>query len=254
MRQPAARIRLDANAVAEQRIGPAQLFYGLLVDRRTGMKHFVEAKPRFDRFTVGGEAGLRQLGREHAVARAETDMQRLGHGAKVSDHTAGHRCRHAERHLNLAGVEPEQLAACRRGAEGTQRARRVPAVMFAVAQRMHELCRNLIANRIGFDDLPAAGAERFSQRKGGGNDRRRRLAHQGKAVIEIHRVRRRAVRQRRVERGSFESLPDDRGFFLGLFLACYLGANFRVLFLAAGERHTEAIAHSDLSGGNRRRR
>jgi uncharacterized membrane protein YdfJ with MMPL/SSD domain len=38
-------------------------------------------------------------------------------------------------------------------------------------------------------------------------------------VIEVHGVRRRAVGQRGVERGRFESLTDDCGFFLGLFLA-----------------------------------
>ena len=145
MREPAARIGLDANAVAQQRIGPAQLFDRLLVDRRIRMKHFVKAKARFDRFAVRGvTADCASLAASTPFRAPRPTCNGLVMVPKLATMPPAIDADDAERHFDLRGIEPKQLAACRGGAEGTQRARRVPAVMFAVAQRMNQFRRDFI--------------------------------------------------------------------------------------------------------------
>jgi len=100
-----------------------------------------------------------------------------------------------------------------------------------------------------------ARAEGLAQSEDRGNDRRGGLAQQREAMIEVEGVGRRAVGEGRLQRRSLESLADDAGFLLGLFLPGDFRANFCVLLPAAGERHAEAIAHRRLrrlhrGGGN----
>src|SRR4029434_9122428 len=65
-------------------------------------------------------------------------------------------------------------------------------------------------------------------------------------MIEVHRMGRGTVGERRLQRRRFESLADDGCFLLGAFLPRDLGADFGVLFLAAGERDAKAIPHREL--------
>src|SRR5437660_6907361 len=119
---------------------------------------------------------------------------------------------------------------------------------------MSQLPGDLITGDIGLDQLTATGAERLSQSEDRGNDRSGGLAHKSEAVVEIERMRRSAVGERGLQRGSLESLTDYGGVLSGIFLARNLGANFCVLFLAAGKRHAQAVAHGNLRrlhGGSR---
>src|SRR2546427_12320602 len=111
---------------------------------------------------------------------------------------------------------------------------------------MSQLTGGRITGDIGFDQLTATGAERLSQSEDRGNDRSGGLAHKSEAVVEIERMRRSAVGERGLQRGSLESLTDYGGVLSGIFLARNLGANFCVLFLAAGKRYAKAVAHGNL--------
>src|SRR5437762_11630872 len=101
---------------------------------------------------------------------------------------------------------------------------------------MSQLPGDLITGDIGFDQLTATGAERLSQSEDRGNDRSGGLAHKSEAVVEIERMRRSAVGERGVQRGSLESLTDYGGVLCGILLARNLGAHFCVLLLAGGRR------------------
>ena len=74
----------------------------------------------------------------------------------------------------------------------------MPTLVRTVTQRINQLGRDLETRDIGFDELSAAGAESFSQSKNRWNDRRGGLAHQSETVVEVERVRRRAVGKRRL--------------------------------------------------------
>src|SRR5215468_1744935 len=181
-------------------------------------------------------------------------MQRLGHGAEVAHNTAGHGSRYAQPHLDFRGIESEQLGASRGGAERAYSAGRVPAVMLAVTQRIGEFPRDLEACRIGLDNLAAAGAQRFTDGENRRDDRRRRLAHERKAMIEVHGMGGGAVGECRLKSRRFESLANDGCLFLGAFLPRDLSTDFGVPFLAAGKRDAEAIPHRELRSLYRFRR
>src|SRR5215510_2401792 len=173
-------------------------------------------------------------------------MQRFSHGGKVTHNSTRHGCRYAQRHLDFRGIESEQLGASCGGAERADSAWRVPAVMLAVAQRIGEFSCDLKACRIGLEKLATASTQRFTRGENRWDDRRSRLAHERKAVIEIHGMSGGAVGEGRLKRRRFESLTDDRCFFFGAFLPRDLSADFGVLFLAAGERDAEAIPQREL--------
>src|SRR4030095_13859558 len=134
MGKTTARIGLDSDTVAYRRVGLAECLDRFLVKRRALMQHLVKSKATFDGFCVGRVTALREFGGQDAVSRAEADVQRLCHRAEIGHDAAGHRRRDAERHLESSCAKAEQFPARGGGAKGTQRTRRVPAVMGAVAQ------------------------------------------------------------------------------------------------------------------------
>src|SRR5262245_12442887 len=181
-------------------------------------------------------------------------MQRLGHGTEVADNPTGHGSRYAQRHLDFRGIESEQLSASRGGAERAYSTGRVPAVMLGVTQRIGEFPCNLEACRIGLENLAAAGAQRFTHGENRRDDWRRRLAHERKAMIEVHRMGCGAVGERHLHRRGFEPLANDGCLFFGAFLPRDLTADFGVLFLTSGQRDAEAILERELRSLYRLRR
>ena len=57
------------------------------------MQDLVKSKAAFDRFRVRRVAAAREFGCQDAVSRAQTDVQRFGHGAEVGHNAARHRRR-----------------------------------------------------------------------------------------------------------------------------------------------------------------
>ena len=74
----------------------------------------------------------------------------------------------------------------------------MPAVMSAVLERVYELRRDFKTRDVRFDNLAPVCVEGFPERKSRRSHGRRRLAHHGKAMIEIEGMCRGPVGERRI--------------------------------------------------------
>ena len=139
-------------------------------------------------------------------------MERLGHGAERLLEAGGLRARDAEGMREPAGVEAEELPGRGRGAEVTEEAGHVPAPVGelppddASDARLH-----LEAGDEGGEDggaarvPPLAQGERHRRHRRGPVDDRRQVR-----VVEIQRVRLRAVGERGVQRAGAPAPAHDR--------------------------------------------
>src|SRR5262249_54946756 len=148
---------------------------------------------------IGGEIPLGEQRGKEAVARAMTHMQRLRHRTEVRLDAAGERGSDGERGRAAPRVQPQEMTGRRGGAVDAERRGRMPAlgvVMEVDAQR--KLALGLKARDIGRDEGSSVDRPPGGKRKKSWQDRCRRMPAQGVvAVVEVERMRRGAVDQRR---------------------------------------------------------
>jgi hypothetical protein len=125
-------------------------------------------------------------------------MKRFCHRSKIRSHAARHRRRDRERHLCFCLAQPEQLRARSRGSKHADRSIRVPACAARILDCEDHRAHDFEPGYVCFKNLFPAGADCFTQRKHGRNDWRCRLSAENETVIEVMRMRSRAVDQRRL--------------------------------------------------------
>ena len=132
-------------------------------------------------------------------------------------------------------------------AEDAQRGGRMPALHVVV--EMHgerDLGLDLEPCHVCREKIAAAGARFVCEREEGGEDRHRGMpAKRVVAVVEIERMRRRAVDERGVKGADTPLHAEQRGA-AGCGRAERLQRKARGRLAAAGERHAEVVENADL--------
>ena len=146
----------------------------------------------------GVEPGAGEAGRQHAGFGGEAGMERLGHRAELRHEARRHAGRDRHRMGRLLRIQLQQPRARRRRPDRADRRGGVPAPV--AVHRVHPLAdppEDLEARDISIDTVPPRRPFRLGQRKNGGNEHggRMRLGRI-EIVVEVERMRRRAVHQR----------------------------------------------------------
>ena len=130
-----------------------------------------EAAIALENAPCAGEARSREIGGQHAVERRLSRMQVLAHRAVGVElpQPGGLRSRRAERVEHLLGVEPEQRAGGRGGAERRGGAGGMPEAIVARIHRFADAQRGVVAERDGEQERPSGRVLAF-----GDGQRRRR--------------------------------------------------------------------------------
>jgi hypothetical protein len=200
----------------------------------------------FERRVVGGKPAFRQLRREQPVARGVSDMERLGHRAEIGFDPARKRSGDRERLRGGARIEPHQMTARRRRAEHTQCRGRVPALfVMVIVDAAADPRLRLEPGDISGDEIAAAAILRLGHRKDRRQDRRRGVPAQRIAdIVEIERVRRGAVDERRVERaGAPVAAKDQAG---ARRAAQRVGDDARAILMGAREGDADRVEDGRL--------
>ena len=203
----AAGIALGPEAALGQIEGAAEIVERLRLPFEPARKRAGEPAAAFDRRRVGGEAAPAELRRQDRVARALPHMQRLGHGAVIGIDARGHRHADAEHVADVRGRQLEQPGAGRRRADRADGAGGVPgAAAVVVGVGAAQPRSDLEADHERRQRLGRRRAGAFGERQQRRNDRRDQLAlHIGE--VEVERVRRNPVRQRRQLRRGAQDWP-----------------------------------------------
>src|SRR5262249_58844061 len=150
---------------------------------------------------IGGEIPLGKQRCKEAVASAMTHMQRLRHRTEVRLDAGGERGSDGERGGPARCVEPQEMRRRCGGPVDAERRGRVPTLCVVVeVDTKRKLALGLEARDIRRDEGSSVDRPLVGERKKSWQDRRRRMPAQGVvAVVEVERMRRGAVDQRRVE-------------------------------------------------------
>ena len=129
-------------------------------------------------------------------------MQRLGHRAEVRLDPRRERCRQSQRCRSHLRRQSQQMAARGGRTEHAERCCRMPALLVVMEIDTASDARLGLPSRdVGGNERAPIDRTRFRESKQGRQDRCRRMAAQRvAAVIEIQRVRRGAIDQRRIQR------------------------------------------------------
>ena len=144
------------------------------------------------------------------------------------------------------GVESEQTADGRRGADSSKRGRAVPAAL--VVPRVHEAAEprlDLEAHDVGIEHGTAREAFRFRRREHRRHERRARMRQRHEAhVVIVERVRGRAVGQRRAAHAGPVRRPEDAAGITA-FRRHHLPDDEARRFRNAGQSDADCIEHGN---------
>ena len=248
MRAAAARILLDPDTGLDdvERRGPGT--HGTLdVIGAWSVENLEEALLMLEHaLRVCREAGLCQSRGQNAITSAVADVQRLRHGAEVRLDARGERRGERERHAGLVRVQSHQSRRRRGCAEGAERRGRMPAlgvVMEVDGER--DLGFDLESRDVGEHEVATRYAKLVGERKERRQHRYGRMStHRVAAVVEVERVRGRAVHVSGIEDADPPRRAEDQARTRRqVERAC---EEARRVLAAAGERDADGVEYPDL--------
>ena len=184
-------------------------------DLRIGGRHAVRGvEPRFGlkRVRRCREPALRQSHRFEGVARSESGVKRLGHGAEIAPQTAGHRGGDPEGRAGLGNVKPKRLGQRAQGTEGPQGARTVKTALVVTNRNaLGDSGADFDPNHVGLDEIAARHASaRQIRHQRGDDDGAWVCRHHGEHVVEIERMPEGTVDERGHRRAGGARRSQDR--------------------------------------------
>ena len=181
-------------------------------------------------------------------------MERFAHRAEHALQPRRLRRCDAHRHRRRCRIEPQQVAGRGRCADSAVGRRVVPAP--GVVRRAHEAADptlGLEARGERLDQALAVDAGVFAERQHGRRDRHGRVTtHREIDVVEVERMRHRAIEQRRLPHRHLGAAADDCRLRGAAFVGDVGCKYFGEWFVPRSERHAEPVEQA-MSGDRLRR-
>ena len=147
------------------------------------------------------------------------------------------------RHRRSGKIELPEMTGGGRGSEDAERRGRMPALV--VVMKLDRTCKpdlDFDPDYVGGDDIFAGAAALLRQRQQHGNQRHRMMAaHHAAEIVEIERVGRRTVDQRRIKRAGAPRRAEDESGPGRRRDARGLEQDLRTGFRMPGQRHANRI-------------
>ncbi len=166
----------------------------------------VETVLRFDDVGIGRDSFLGHESGDHAVAAGVARCHRAGHAAVVGRKSAGRVSRDAQCHSGLGDVQPQQLGAGGRRADGTVPSLVVQAGLHELEVGVErELAFDLQSQDVSSEYVLARGAEMLAEAQHGGQNQDAGMADLHTTVVIVQGVGNGAIGQGSVCNRNFDT-------------------------------------------------